>query len=192
MGLAITAEMSNMIYNMYIKRIKASSVKEAVKKAPFHIIGDATASYRSAGNPTDSKILFQFCKRYLELNSGLEECIGFIVTLKKPTKKRRLKTIKIKNSSESLYDMKHLDTRYVLYGENNERLASFMATDESEAIEKAKTYIVDRCGDIHSKFTCKIEYVFTEGIDNRVFEIEDTEKCGYSGEYLIFGIQSVL
>lgn len=183
----------NATFNLYIKMVNAASIERAIKKAPFHIIGDATRAYRKSGSPKDETSLFFFCKDYLERNSGSEQGEGFIVTLKNPKSVGELKVCREKVSFEP-YSLSKLDSCYVVYdNDGNEVYVIRNAYDTCEALAEVKRLVNEGVIELNGELTCKFEYRFAKGIPNTVFKIEKTRKrAGYLGQYLLFGIQSIL
>lgn len=183
----------NATFNLYIKMVDATSIDSAIKKAPFHVIGDATRAYKKSGSPKDEASLFFFCKDYLERNSGSEQGEGFIVILKNPKPVGELKVRKGRVLSD-LHSINKLDSCYIVYDEDGNEVYDIReACDMQEALAETKRLVNEGIIELNGELTCKFEYRFAKGIPNTVFKIEKTRKrVRYLGQYLLFGIQSIL
>lgn len=183
----------NATFNLYIKMVYAASVEGAIKKAPFHVVGDATRAYKKCGSPRDEAPLFFFCKDYLERNSGSEQGVGFIAVLKNPKSVGDIRVCREK-APFSLFSINKLDSCYVVYDEDGYEVYVIRGIyDACEALTEIKRLINEGIIELNGELTCKFEYRFTEGIPNTVFKIEKTrKKVGYLGQYLLFGVKSIL
>lgn len=192
MGISII-DRHNATFNLSIRIVESSSIGNAIKKAGFHVIGDATRAFRRAGSPVEESQLFLFCKTHLEKYSGSEQGVGYIVTLRSPKLDRKLKIYKEKISSK-LYAFNKLHSCYVLYDDDGKELYTIWdARDINEALFEAERLINEGIIELNSEITCKFEYRFAKGIPNTVFKIEKTNRrAGRLGQYLLFGIQSIL
>lgn len=182
----------NATFNLYIKMVNAASIDSAIKKAPFHVIGDATRAYKKSGSPKDETSLFFFCKDYLERNSGSEQGEGFIAILKNPKSVGKL-TIRREKAPLDM-SISKLCSCYVLYNDDgNEVYVIKDAYGTYDALEEAKRLVNEGIIELNGGLTCKLEYRLAKEIPNTVFKIEKTRKrAGYLGQYLLFGIQSIL
>lgn len=181
----------NSVFNLSIRFVEARSIDDAIKKAEFRVIGDATRAYRSE-KPNNVEGILNFCKMYLEKNNGLNQGEGYIVVISKPGYPGRLKVVKEKLPMK-MYSFNKLHSCYVLYNEDGEEVhVIWDAANMDEAIRIAEGMIDDGKLVFDNRLECKFEYRFAEGVPNRAFKIERLHGKNGLGKYLLFGIKSIL
>lgn len=193
MGISIT-DRYNATFNLSIRIVEAASMENAIKKASFHVIGDATRSFKRAGSPMAESGLFLFCKQHLEKYTGSEQGEGYIVTLDKPKLGRTLE-IRKERILPNQCSINRLHSCYVLYDtDGHEVYAMYDVVGIDEALLEAKRLINEGIIELEGKITCRFEYRFAKGTSNAVFKIGKTNRktSGRLGRYLLFGIQSIL
>lgn len=177
-----------MAQNFKTVEVKAYSKDEAIAKAPFQIIMDATQAWKAAGKPMLGAELKEFLASKLQKETKFANGIGCIITMdagNPDTRERPYAVEDIKNEKgKRKFGMSFLVT------DKETGEVKFIATGatKAEAIEKAKKLYTDKGfkGNLYAQYI----KVVTEG-EPGAFEVSYApSKSAHEGSYLVFGVEA--
>lgn len=181
--------------NVLIKTIEADRFSDAVNKAPFFIMGNASAAWTRNGRPLEQKSLEKFCTEYLERHSAFEEDFGFIITVTKVNEARKeiyrkcvLKMLG-RTRRKKVYSQKF----FVLRDNEGKEVKVIDGTIRAGELKKEAKRVVNSLEFKGDRLTCHIEYRFPNN-GNLVFEInrcKPTNRADKKGKYIVFGVVSI-
>lgn len=177
-----------MAQNFKSIEVNAYSKDEAISKAPFQIIMDATQAWRAAGRPMMGPELKEFLANKLQKETKFATGIGCIITVDAgtvDTRERPYTVADIKNEKgKRKFGMSFLVT------DKETGEVKFIATGatKAEAVEKAKKLYTDKGykGNLYGQYI----KVVTEG-EPGAFEVTYApSKNAHLGKYLLFGVEN--
>ena len=172
--------------NFKIVELKGFTKTEALDKAPFQVIKDATQAWKNAGKPITEKALREFCAEYLQQHTKMATGVGCSITFEAgvaDTRERPYTVIDIKNEKGK---RKYKTGYQGIDPETGEILFTNFET-KSKAKEEAKELNTKKGykGDIFCKYVKQV----VEG-EVGAFEVKHTpSKSAKPGTYLAFGIE---
>lgn len=167
--------------------VNGESKAEALAKAPFGIMGDATQAFKNwkakQSVVTDAGIK-EFMVEYLAKKSKNVPGAGFSITLEAAVADTRERPYTIVDRKNEQGKRKY-KTIYQLFDKETGALIGQTDTTKAEAKKLAKDIIADG---FHGKMVCKYTKQVVEG-ECVAFEAEYTpSKSCKQGRYLVFGI----
>lgn len=166
--------------------VKAYTKQEAIEKAPFQILKDATQAWKNAGKPMTGTNLKEFMAEYLEKNTKFTIGNGCMITVEPgsaDTRERPYTVNPIKNEQgkrnyKTAIQGVDVETGKVMF-------TCFGTKDDAEKLAK-KLYKDGYRGNIHAIYTKQV----TEG-EAGAFDVEYTpSKNAKEGTYLFFGVEA--
>lgn len=176
-----------MANNFKVVEVNAYSKSEAIEKAPFQIIRDATQAWKAAGMPLMGTELKEFLATKLQNETKFANGVGCIITVDPgtvDTRERPYTVTDIKNEKG-----KRKFSMSVLVTDKETGEVKFIAVNstKAEAIEKAKQLYTDKGykGNLYAQYI----KVVTEG-EQGAFEVDYTpSKSAHLGKYIVFGVE---
>jgi hypothetical protein len=182
--------METKIINFKKLEVTGATKEEALAKAPFQIIGDATQAFKNwkkkqIDGVTDAKIK-EFALDYIQKKTKSAAGVGFSITVdaavadtrERPYKINDVKNEKGKRKYSTIYIIKNRDT--------NEILAK---CDETKA--KAKDVVKKLYKDgFKGRVICTYTKEVTEGEPVAFYGDYTPSKSTKSGRYIVFGIEA--
>ncbi len=170
--------------------VVGATKEEALAKAPFNIMGDATQKYKIWKKKQENGIteasVKQFMLDYLASKSKNVPGIGFSITLDPAVVDTRMNPYTIKDKKNEEGARKYKTTYQLIDKATNEILAEVNET-KAKAKEVAKKLILDG---FKGKLKCKYTKQVSEG-EPIAFEAEYTPSTGsHPGTYLVFGVEA--
>lgn len=176
-----------MAQNFKIVEVNAYSKDEAIAKAPFAIIKDATQAWKAAGMPLMGSELKDFLATKLQNETKFANGVGCIITIDAGVADTRdfpYTVNDIKNEKgKRKFEMSFLITDK----ETGEIMGIETGVTKAEAIEKAKEAYTKKGyrGNLYAQYI----KIVTEG-EPGAFEITYTpSKNTHLGKYLLFGME---
>jgi hypothetical protein len=159
---------------------------EAIAKAPFEVVGDATQAYlKWKGSVEDESGLKDFLVEYLAKKTKNEEGKGFIITL----------TPAITNTRKSPYSIKDIKndkgirkykTTYQLIDTTTGVVVAETAENKNTALQLGRK-LYKETGFTHN-IKCVLVKKVIEGSDTLFEMVYNPSKGTQAGEYIVFGI----
>lgn len=181
-----------MVQTMNFKKLEVigATKEEALSKAPFNIMGDATQGYKlwkkAQTNGITEASIKQFMLDYLAKKSKNVAGIGFSITIDPAVVDTRMNPYSIKDVKNEDGARKYKTTYQLINKATNEILAEVDET-KAKAKEVAKKLIING---FKGKLKCKYTKQVIEG-EPIAFEAEYTPSTGsHPGTYLVFGIEA--
>lgn len=177
-----------MAQNFKKVEVNAYTKDEAIEKAPFQIIKDATQAWKAAGKPLMGTALNEFLAAKLQKETKFASGIGCIITIDSGTEDTRERPYSVKDIKNEQGKRKFGMSFLVTNKETGEVLFIATGSTKAEAIEKAKKLYTEKGfkGDLYGQYI----KVVTEG-EPGAFEVSYTpSKSTHLGKYLVFGVEA--
>lgn len=180
------------IMNFKRMEVTGSTKEEALSKAPFEIMGDATQAYKlwkekQTSGITDTAIK-QFMLDYLNKKSKNVTGAGFVITIESAiadTRERPYTITDVKNEKGP----RHMETVYqIVDNDTNAVLASTSGT-KAKAKELGKKLFTEK--GYRGNFTCLYTKQVKEGEAVAFTGKYTPSKSSRVGRYLVFGFERV-
>lgn len=180
--------MSTNFKNFQVLEVTGATKEEALEKAPFSIMGDATQAYKNwAKKQTDAiteALKKEFYIDYLNKKSKNVDGVGFSITLepaKKDTRERPYTMINVKNEDGERVWKRTYEIKSVATGET---LASTTET-QAKAKEIAKNLYIER--GLKEDIVCEVTKKVAKG-QPVAFKMKYTPSVNAkNGQYIVFG-----
>lgn len=178
------------ILNFKVMEVSGATKEEALKKAPFDIMGDATQAYKiwkkkqvNGVTESDKK---QFMLDYLSKKSKNVNGVGFSITLESAvadTRERPYKINDVKNESGA----RKYKTIYQIVDKATGKVLAQTDETKAKAKELAKNLYVKEGfkGDLVCKYTKQV----VNGEATAFTAVYTPSKSSRVGSYLVFGIE---
>lgn len=178
------------VFNFKVMEVSGATKEEALAKAPFSIMGDATAAYKNwkkkqtnGVTDTDKK---QFYLDYLAAKSKNVPGVGFAITVEAAVKDTRMNPYTVLDYKNTDGTRKYVKTYQLLDKDTNQILLETQGT-KAKAKELGKELV-------RNGFKGTIVGNCTKTIVNgtaKAFEIKYTpSKDSQVGTYLVFGFEA--
>lgn len=180
--------------NIVIRTLKVRRTSEAVEKAPFFIMKNATSAWTRAGRPMEQKSLEKFCTDYLEKFTEFEENFGFIIAVEPANDRHKeiYKRCTYKRTGASRRRMRD-SKKFFVFRDNEKAVVKIVdGSTRIGELKKEGRRLVSSLEYKGDRLTCHLEYLFPEG--NKIFEInrETPKEDVKLGTYIIFGVTSIM
>jgi hypothetical protein len=177
-----------MTPNFKIVEINAYSKEEAIQKAPFQIIRDATQAWKAVGKPLMGAELKDFLANKLQDETKFANGVGCILTVDPGTADTRERPYTVTDIKNEQGKRKLSMAFLVMDKETGEVKGLYVGTTKAEAIEKAKKLYTEK--DFKGNLFAQYVKVVTEG-EKGAFEITYTpSKSTHLGKYIVFGVEA--
>lgn len=169
--------------------VKAYSISDVKKQAPFSLVKNATTMWKKAGSPVAGEELKEFMKNYLKKATKNALGQGCYIVLDPAVSDSRENPYKITNiptegkrKFKRVYELVNTSTGQIIGS----------ADSKEEAIKLAKTIVSkqkDELG-VNVKHVCRVANVVVEG-QAEAFHFEYApSKNAKMGTFLLFGIEA--
>lgn len=182
--------MNTQILNFKKLEVVGATKEEALAKAPFSIMGDATQKFKNwkesqTGGITDNAIK-EFCLEYLTKKSKNVPGVGFSITIDAAVADTRERPYKIEDVKNEKGKRKY-STVYQLVNDRTGEIIVEVEGTKAKAKEVARKLYVDGLKD---DSTCTYMKQVTEG-EPVAFKCKYTpSKASHAGTYLVFGVEA--
>lgn len=172
--------------NFKFDEVKAFTKAEAIEKAPFQILKDATQAWKNAGKPMTGSKLKEFMAEYLEKNTKFTMGNGCMIVIESGQADTRERPYTIENIKG---DGKRKPTKAFQVVDNETKVilgTVFGTKDDAEKFVKTLYTEKDYKGDA----TVEIVYKITEGEPIAMKSKYTPSKNAKEGTYLVFGVEA--
>jgi len=182
--------METKVINFKKLEVTGATKEEALAKAPFQIIGDATQAFKNwkkkqTDGITDAMIK-AFCLEYIEKKSKSAAGIGYSITVEAAVADTRERPYKINDVKNEKGKRKYVTTYELVDDTTGEVVAM---TQETKAVAKEQAKELYKKGFKHN-ITCKYTKQVLDG-EPIAFTAEYTpSKSSKVGTYLVFGVEA--
>lgn len=161
--------------------------EEALSKAPFQIMRDATQAWKAAGKPMMDKELNAFCSEYLAKHTKFIANAGCVITFEAGSADTRERPYTVSDIKNEKGKRKYQTGILGLNPATGEQLFLIYGS-KAEAKEAAKKLYTEKGykGDIHATYVKQV----AEG-EPGAFDVTYTpSKSAKVGKYIVFGVEA--
>ena len=173
--------------NLKKVEVSAFTKAEAIEKAPFQVLKDATQAWKNAGKPLNDKDLKVFCSEYLAKHTKGAVGLGCSITFENGSADTREKPFSINDIKNEQGKRKYVTGYQGINPETGEILFTCFET-KAKAKEVAKELYTKE--GYRGSVKCNYIKVVAEGEKGAFDVVYAPSKSAKAGKFILFGVEA--